>query len=299
LSGYGRPSQSGKSPEEFQAFSSAAPAQRVARNCHTAALSCYVQRPHFGGEEDWALNPSIWLCALAPILGSFLGTIVIRQDQLASVMLGRSACDHCRRPLQAWDLVPVISWAVLGGRCRYCGGKLGLFYPLMELTAFGVALWAAMVFSGWMLLASCALGLVLLTLAATDLKYFRLPDFLTLPLIAAGLLANSAISQDRLVDCVLGSLAGLLFVLILRAVYFRLRGREGIGLGDAKLLAASGAWVAWAGLPSVLLIASLSGLGFALISRLPSLTFSDRIPFGAFLCAGTWLVWLYGPLMPR
>lgn len=244
------------------------------------------------------MSPSIWLCALAPILGSFLGTIVIRQDQLASAMLGCSACDHCGRLLQAWDLVPVISWAALGGRCRYCGGKLELFYPLMELAAFGVVLWISLLFSGWMLWASCALGLVLLTLAATDLLYFRLPDFLTLPLIAAGLLANSAISWDRLVDCVLGSLAGFVFVLILRAVYFRLRGREGIGLGDAKLLAAAGAWVTWAGLPSVLLIASLSGLGFALISRWRSLSFSDWIPFGAFLCAGTWLVWLYGPLMP-
>ncbi len=245
------------------------------------------------------MSLSIWLYALAPILGSFLGTIVTRQDRLASAILGRSACDHCGSPLKAWDLVPVISWVTLGGRCRYCGGRLGFFYPLMELAAFGVALWAAIVFSGWMLWASCALGLALLTLAATDLLYFRLPDFLTLPLIGAGLLASSAISQGRLIDCVLGSLAGLVLVLILRAVYFHLRGREGIGLGDAKLLAAAGAWVTWAGLPSVLLIASLSGLGFALISRWGSLSFSDRIPFGAFLCAGIWLVWLYGPLMPN
>jgi leader peptidase (prepilin peptidase)/N-methyltransferase len=245
------------------------------------------------------LSLPIWLCALSPILGSFLGTIVLRQDRLASAMLGRSACDHCGRLLQAWDLAPVISWAALGGRCRYCGGRLGLFYPLMELAAFGIALWASILFSGWMLWASCALGLALLTLAATDLLYFRLPDFLTLPLIGAGLLANAAISQGRLVDCVLGSLAGLAFVLVLRRVYFHFRGCEGIGLGDAKLLAAAGAWVAWTGLPSVLLIASLSGLGSALISRWSSLSFSDRIPFGAFLCIGIWLVWLYGPLTLR
>ncbi len=244
------------------------------------------------------MSPSIWLCALSPFLGSFLGTIVTRQDRLASAMLGRSACDHCASPLKAWDLVPVLSWASLGGRCRYCGGTLPLFYPIMELTAFGIVLWASILFSGWALWVSCVLGLALLTLAATDLSYFRLPDFLSLPLIGAGLLANAAISPGRLTDCVLGSLAGLAFVLALRAVYFRLRGREGIGLGDAKLLAAAGAWVSWSGLPSVLVIASLSGLGFALISRSRSLSFSDRIPFGAFLCAGTWLVWLYGPLIP-
>lgn len=196
------------------------------------------------------------------------------------------------------DLVPVLSWAVQRGKCRHCGIAIGLFYPAIELTALVVALWSAVIFSGLAFWASCLLGWTLLALAATDLKYFLLPDFLTLPLIAAGLLVTAALDTGAITAHVLGAAAGYVFVRLLRFAYRKLRGREGMGLGDAKLLAAAGAWVSWQGVPSVLVIASLSALAIVLLG---SIVFSKidparRVPFGVFIGLGLWITWLYGPL---
>jgi leader peptidase (prepilin peptidase)/N-methyltransferase len=155
-----------------------------------------------------------------------------------------------------------------------------------------------MVHSGLEFWASCLLGWTLLCLSALDLRYFLLPDFLTLPLIVAGILINSALDGELPVKYGVGAVAGYAFVQLLRFAYRRLRSREGMGLGDAKLLAAAGAWVSWSGLPSVVLVASLLALVVVLIQSLRSkrLDPQQRVPFGAFLSAGLWMVWLYGPL---
>jgi leader peptidase (prepilin peptidase)/N-methyltransferase len=168
----------------------------------------------------------------------------------------------------------------------------------MELAALAVVLWAAAVHSGPEFWASCLLGWTLLALSALDLRYFLLPDFLTLPLIAAGILVNSALYADPPVQYGVGAVAGYAFVRLLRFVYRKLRSREGMGLGDAKLLAAAGAWVSWSGLPSVVLVASLLALAVVLFQAWPGkrLDPQQHVPFGAFLSAGLWIVWLYGPL---
>jgi leader peptidase (prepilin peptidase)/N-methyltransferase len=113
------------------------------------------------------------------------------------------------------------------------------------------------------------------------------------------LLIAWSLESSSLLDHAIGAAAGLVFVIALRHLYARLRGREGIGLGDAKLLSASGAWVSWEGLASVIVLSALAGLLFALLNawRNGSISLADRVPFGAFLCFGTWLVWLYGPLV--
>lgn len=239
-----------------------------------------------------------WPLLLAPFIGSFLGAIVTRADAPGSLVLGRSACPHCQTPLTVRDLLPVLSWLALRGRCRHCGQPIGLFYPAVELGALGVAGWAALVASGAALWTSCVFGWALLALALTDLKYFLLPDFLTLPLIAAGLAAGWLLEPDDLPAHIIGAIVGLGFVLAVRYVYRMLRGREGMGLGDAKLLAASGAWVGWSGLPSVVLMGALAGLAYAVLRQRGrgGLSATDRVPFGAFLCLGTWIVWLHGPL---
>jgi leader peptidase (prepilin peptidase)/N-methyltransferase len=171
----------------------------------------------------------------------------------------------------------------------------------MELAALGVAVWAASLFSGLAFWAGCLLGWTLIALAATDLKYFLLPDFLTLPLVAAGLLASAGLDRDSFSDSALGAVLGYAFVRLLRFAYRSIRGREGMGLGDAKLLAAAGAWVSWQGLPSVLVLASLLGLAGVLAQRWRGRRIdpAQHVPFGAFLGAGLWLVWLYGPLAWR
>ena len=196
------------------------------------------------------------------------------------------------------DLVPVASWVALRGRCRHCAHALGAFYPAIEIAAAIVALWSASVAAGAPMWAGDVLGWTLLALAGIDFRSYVLPDFLTLPLVPAGLIATWAIAPGMLAANAIGAVAGFAFIAAVRAIYRLARGREGIGLGDAKLLAAAGAWIGWSGLPSVLLVASLSGLGFALLraARKGTLSSTDRIPFGPFLCLGIWIVWLYGPL---
>ena len=242
--------------------------------------------------------PWIWPVVAAPFIGSFLGVLVTRARAPRSIVVGRSACDHCGHRLGLADLVPLASWLVARGRCRYCRHALGAFYPMIELAALGVALWAAWLATDWLLWPSCLLGWLLLALAAIDWRCFLLPDFLTLPLLGAGLLLWAVADPPALASHAIGAAAGLAFILVLRWGYWQLRRREGIGLGDAKLLAASAAWVSWEGLPSVLLVASVAALASTLLryKRSGSISLVDPVPFGAFLCLGTWLVWLYGPL---
>lgn len=184
-------------------------------------------------------------------------------------------------------------------RCRHCGQNVGAFYPAIELAALIVAAWSTAIASGWSLAASCLLGWVLLALTFTDIRIFLLPDFLTLPLIGFGLLVTQALEPSTTLPHILGAAIGFLAIVAIRKAYLMLRGREGIGLGDAKLMAAAGAWVSWEGLPSVLLIATMGGLTSALLRhyRTAAIRATDRVAFGAFLCVGIWLVWLYGPLV--
>jgi leader peptidase (prepilin peptidase) / N-methyltransferase len=239
-----------------------------------------------------------WLIIAALLAGSFFGVIVTRAEAAGSILWDRSRCETCRHTLGARDLVPFLSWLASRGRCRYCGARIGLFYPLFELATVVVTVWALTVEAGGLLWATAVFGWLLLTLAALDARLFILPDFLTLPLVVIGLAVDAALGTSALVAGLIGTAAGYLFILLVRAAYARLRGREGIGMGDAKLLAAAGAWVGWQGLPSVVLIAAIVGLVIVLLLRMrgSSLSLTDRVPFGTFLCLGMWLVWLYGPI---
>jgi leader peptidase (prepilin peptidase)/N-methyltransferase len=249
--------------------------------------------------DFWVLPPLwVWPVLAAPFVGSFLGVVVSRAREPRAILLGRSACPRCGAALGPSDLVPLISWLALRGRCRHCAGGIGLFYPAMELAALAIALWSAWLGEGWLVWASCLLGWTLLGLAVIDVRLFLLPDFLTLPLLVAGLAAAALLEPEGLRDHAVGAAAGFAFVVVVRQAYWLLRRREGIGLGDAKLLAAAGAWVSWESLPSVLLIATLAALASSLLrrDRGGKISLTDRVPFGAALCFGTWVVWLYGPL---
>jgi leader peptidase (prepilin peptidase)/N-methyltransferase len=241
-----------------------------------------------------------WLLPVltAPFIGSFLGVVAERLPTGRGVVLGRSACPHCGHRLRARDLVPVLSWVASGGRCRYCAAPLGLLHPAIEIAALVIALWAASELSGWLIWAGCALGWTLLALAVIDQRHLILPDRLTLPLIPAGLGVAYAVEPSLVLNHAIGAGAGFLALAVVGWAYRRLRGREGLGLGDAKLLAAAGAWVSWPGLPSVVLLAAAAALLAAAAGSLAgrSVRLTDPVPFGSYLCLGTWLVWLYGPL---
>lgn len=237
---------------------------------------------------------------VAPFIGSFLGVLLLRLPSGGAIVWGRSACASCDHVLGAPDLVPILSWLALRGRCRYCRAPIGWFTLAIELAATIVALWAATVSEGAMLWASCALGWVLLALAVIDFREEWLPDVLTLPLLAAGLLVNGLADPASLPGCAIGAAAGYFVFAAIRFLYRRWRGRDGLGLGDAKLLAAAGAWLSWESLPSVVLIAAVIGLVMALIAAWRGgqhMALDQRLPFGPALCAAIWLVWLYGPFV--
>jgi leader peptidase (prepilin peptidase)/N-methyltransferase len=133
-------------------------------------------------------------------------------------------------------------------------------------------------------------------LAIIDLRDGILPDVITLPLLVVGLAVTFLSDASRLLDSAIGAAVGFLLFAAVRWLYRHFRGREGIGLGDAKLLAAAGAWISWEGLPSVVLIATALSLSavFIMALRGRQITGDLSLAFGPALCAGLWFVWLYG-----
>jgi leader peptidase (prepilin peptidase)/N-methyltransferase len=185
------------------------------------------------------------------------------------------------------------------------GARSALTPPLPATAAF-LALYALLAapfllqegFEFELLLLSSVLALALAVLSAIDLSTFRLPDLVTLPLTALGLIATPLVLEASLWWQVASALLGFALMAGVALAYTKLRGRSGLGLGDAKLLAAAGAWLGAEALPSVLLWACGSALLALLLRAWRTGAFSAqaRVAFGPFLAFGTWLVWLYGPL---
>lgn len=241
-----------------------------------------------------------WIAAgLGLILASFIGLVSLRWPQDRPIVWGRSACTDCGHQLGVLELVPILGFLVLRGRCRACAAPIPRRYLALELACPALAFWAASARSGPEILIGAGLAWALLLAAILDFEHFWLPDGITLPLAGAGLLAAYWLANGPSgVEAIIGCAAGFGFFWGLAFVYRHLRGREGLGGGDARLLAAAGAWVGWIGLPSVLLWASLAGLSVVgarwLLGR--TIRADDRLPFGVFLALGLWLTWLYGPL---
>ncbi len=240
-------------------------------------------------------DAAVWSAVLAaPFIGSFLGVVVQRLADGRPVALSRSHCEECGAALAVRDLVPLFSWLATGGRCRFCRCVLGWFYPGIELAALAIALISVSVDGGERAWLDCLLGWWLLALGWIDLRSWLLPDALTLPLVLAGLAAAIAFDPEGLTDRAVGAIAGYLGLRAVGFLYRALRGREGLGQGDAKLLAAAGAWVGLRALPQVVLLAALAGLFAAGCLRLVGvrLDAQSALPFGPFLALAAWLVWL-------
>lgn len=243
------------------------------------------------GAAEWSL------VLISPIVGSFLGLVIQRLPEGAPIAWGRSHCEACGAALRARDLVPLFSWLAAGGRCRYCANPLGSFYPGVEMAAVAVAIAAILIDGGEAAWLDCILGWWLLTLGWIDLRSWLLPDLLTLPLIIAGLAVAAALYPDQLTDRALGAALGYLTLAAVAALYRAARGRDGLGGGDAKLLAASGAWLGAGALPLVILSAALMALAAAACLRFAGIRLGLRsaLPFGPFLALAIWGLWLLGP----
>ncbi len=204
----------------------------------------------------------------APFIGSWLGVLVRRLPERRTVVLGRSACEQCGHPLGAIELVPLASFIWQRGRCRHCGTPIGWFYPAIELAALTIAV-AAYCANGnsaavWI---DSGLGWALLCAAWIDAETLRLPDVITLPLILAGLAATWSQQSYAIYNHAAAAALGYFSFRLLDWSYFALRRRHGLGHGDAKLLAAAGAWLGLAVLPYVVVTAGLMGIGIALLDR--------------------------------
>lgn len=233
----------------------------------------------------------------SPFIGSFLGVLIRRLPEGRPVTLARSSCEACGGTLTVPELVPLVSYLWQRGRCRRCGVAIGPFHPIVELAAFTVAVWAVFAETDPVRLwADCMLGWTLLALSWIDIRSMRLPDALTLPLLLAGLAVTAVVQPEALAGHAAGAAAGYLALRAVAWCYHLLRGREGLGAGDAKLLGAAGAWLGVAWLPYVVLLAALLGLGAAawLALRGRSVRADTALPFGPCLALAFWLLWLHG-----
>jgi len=232
----------------------------------------------------------------APFVGSFLGVVIDRLPAGRPLVFGRSRCDHCQHQLRPLELIPLISYAWQKGRCTQCGQQLRLFYPMIELAAVLVVLSAAWVLSGGFFWLSLGLGWCLLILAVIDYRHLILPDVITLPLIPLGLAVAYWLRPEAILAHVIGAALGFLALALIAWLYRYFRGRDGLGLGDAKLLAAAGAWLGWQALSGIVLMAAV----MALIVALAASIFGDRlratseVAFGPYLALAFWASWLFG-----
>lgn len=237
----------------------------------------------------------IWPLLAAPLIGSLLGVLILRLPAGRPVGIARSACETCGAPVAAYDLVPLLSFAALRGRCRRCAAAIAPFHWQVELAAVLVPVSALLAgLLGAPLWAACAAGWTLLALAWIDANCMLLPDALTLPLLLAGLAASWWLEPDALADRALAAALGWLALFLLAWAYRRLRGRDGLGDGDAKLLGALGAWVGLSGISTVLLGAALAGLLWAGLLRWrgAAIGAGTALPFGPFLALAGWVVLL-------
>ncbi len=237
---------------------------------------------------------------LGLIFGSFIAAVTVRMPRDEDIVLARSRCMSCGQPLKPWHLVPVFSWLIQRGKCAMCGAAVSPRYILIECSAAAVGIWAALSGSGDLIwtIATAALGWQLLLIALIDAENFWLPDELTLPLIATGLIASAVLASGWPIPQIIGAIAGFAGLWLIALAYQRLRDRQGMGSGDPILFAGVGAWVGWQGLPTALLWACAAGFSIVLTLLITrrGVSATDRLPFGTFLAIGLWLTWLYGPL---
>ncbi|MCH8544384.1 MAG: A24 family peptidase [Alcanivorax sp.] len=214
-----------------------------------------------------------------------------------NLMVPRSACPHCGHQIRWYENIPVVSWLALRGKCSACGGGIAVRYPLVELATALISALAAWHFGyGPWLLAVLFACWALVALAMIDFDTTLLPDSITYPLLWVGLMAAWAgISPVSLQDAVMGAAAGYLALWSVYWAFKLLTGKEGMGYGDFKLLAALGAWLGWQLLPLVILLSSVVGavVGGLLLAT-GAVKRDQGIPFGPYLAGAGLIALLWG-----
>lgn len=221
------------------------------------------------------------------MIGSFLNVCIYRLPKRESVVWPASHCTACNRPLAWFENIPVLSWLVLRGRCRTCGARISAVYPLVELTTGVVFAGAAIIYGlSPLLFVRLAFACALIVLFVIDLQHRILPNVITLPGIAAGFVASVFLPPGWL-SSLIGILAGGGILFAIAEAYYRLRGIEGLGMGDVKMLAMIGAVLGWPLMLLTLVFASFAGsvVGVGLmVSGRGGM--QAALPFGTFLALG-------------
>ena len=272
--------------------------------------------------DSWLLLPVDWQIGIAALLGllfgSFLNVVIYRLpimlerrwaaecaslqglEPVASepfnLLVPASACPQCHALVRPWQNIPVLSFLSLRGACASCGTSIPWRYPLVELVSGLLCAGFAWQYGlSWWWLAASIFSLVLLALALIDAKTQLLPDDLTLPLMWAGLLVALLGGPVSVHDAVVGAMAGYLSLWMVFWLFKLATGKEGMGYGDFKLLAALGAWLGWGLLPLVLLLSSVAGALFGVAMVLMSRQQRGQaMPFGPYLAVAGWCSFVWG-----
>jgi len=218
-------------------------------------------------------------------------------EQAFNLGFPASHCPQCNHPLKIRHNLPVLSYIFLKAKCAFCKCRIPVRYPLIELICAGVAAHLLMHF-GPTPTAVAAMILVwsLIALTMIDIDHQLLPDNITLPLVWAGLVVNTGGLFTDPVSAIFGAVVGYLGFWTIYQIHHRLTGREGMGYGDFKLLAALGAWLGWQSLPMIVLLSSLAGTLFALVLLFRGrLKTQEPVSFGPFLAVAGWLSLVWGP----
>ena len=264
----------------------------------------------------------VWIAfagVLGLVVGSFLNVVILRlPERMAAgwrqeardvleleadttplppgIVREPSHCPHCKHPLSALDNIPLFGWLLLRGRCRYCQARISIQYPLVEL--LGGVLSAVIVWKfgpSWMALAGLLLTWTLIALSGIDFRTQLLPDQLTFPLLWLGLLLSLLPMFVIAPAAILGAAIGYLSLWSVYWLFKLLTGKEGMGYGDFKLLAALGAWMGPVALLPIILLSSLIGalVGGSLIA-LRRHQREVPMPFGPFIAAAGWVWFVAG-----
>ncbi|MDF2154171.1 A24 family peptidase [Vibrio sp. CAU 1672] len=255
------------------------------------------------------------------IIGSFLNVVIYRLPKIMeqewrrecaesfpeyhieapqetlTLSVPRSSCRECGTPIRIRDNIPLLSWLMLKGKCHQCQAPISIRYPLIELLTAICSGFIALQFGfSYYTIALIFFSFVLIAATFIDLDTMLLPDQLTLPLVWAGVaLALTGISPINLQDAVIGAMAGYLCLWTVFWGFKLLTGKEGMGYGDFKLLAALGAWLGWQALPLIILLSSVVGVVFGLIQlRLQKRGIDKAFPFGPYLAVAGFICLVWG-----
>lgn len=231
------------------------------------------------------------MAVLGLCFGSYVTLLSWRLPRDLPTIATRSRCPSCQMALKAIDLIPVFSYLLSGGKCRGCKTKLSPRYPLTELATAAGFVWAFSAAGvGWPLLCLLALWVCLMVLIVTDLEHYIIPDQVQLGIFVAGA-AYQLLSGGDFGAAVVGALAGGAIGLTLRYGFLYLRNKDGLGMGDVKLMAASGIWIGAQTMVPYLFYAGLIGILTAIVWRL--LGRGERYPFGPSLALSLWVLALH------